>query len=393
MSTLHSAASSFTGYLYQARQALLLSLKESRLHPSHALAIEKFDDVSFEDDGIPVELIQTKHHSNRHGNVSDQSSDVWRTLNVWIQLFIEDPMATLDTRLVFLTTNVADHGSAFSMLRQSKPDRDEKRALELLIDAATKSRNQSTQATRQSFLNLQPSAQRALISNIWVFDQAPNIIDVRQEIEDVLYYSVEPSNVNELTDQLEGWWFRQVITALSDPKTHAISLASVRNKVSELRERFKLSNLPLDETIDLMQPIEDIPGNERKFVRQMNLIHLGKSEIRASVHDFYRAFAQRSRWVREELFIDGESNRYDRHLCDAWEREFIASTADISDDCDDDVKETQGKKVFRWARSYQKPLRNREEIWLSAGSFQMLADEERVGWHPNFESLLKSSKD
>ena len=57
----------------------------------------------------------------------------------------------------------------------------------------------------------------------------------------------------------------------------------------------------------------------------------------------------------------------------------------------------QGKhkedKVFRWAREYQKPLRNRDEIWLSSGSLQMLADEVKVGWHPDYDTLIDSPKD
>ena len=55
----HTAAASFTGYLFQARYALLRGLQEGRRNPSHALSIERFDDVAFEDAGRPIELIQT----------------------------------------------------------------------------------------------------------------------------------------------------------------------------------------------------------------------------------------------------------------------------------------------------------------------------------------------
>ena len=53
LSASHSATASLTGYLFQARYALLRGLEEARRHPGHALSIEKFDDVAFEDTGRP----------------------------------------------------------------------------------------------------------------------------------------------------------------------------------------------------------------------------------------------------------------------------------------------------------------------------------------------------
>ena len=58
LSGSHDASASLTGYLFQARYALLRGLEEGRRHPGHALSIEKFDDVAFEEAGRPVELIQ-----------------------------------------------------------------------------------------------------------------------------------------------------------------------------------------------------------------------------------------------------------------------------------------------------------------------------------------------
>ncbi len=392
LSASHDASASLTGYLFQARYALLRGLEEGRRHPGYALSIEKFDDVAFEDAGHPVELMQTKHHGKR-GDVSDGSVDLWKTLNIWIKRIIEDPAGAPRTRLVFLTTSAAAAGSALSMLRQAGDGRDEPRAVELLLSAANDSRNQATAAARDAFLGLTDAARQVLVGNTWVFDKAPNIIDVRDEIETVLHYSAAPNQVGNLTDHLEGWWFNRVVIAMRDPNSAAIPLASIQNKVSELRESFRLGNLPLDETIEAMPAVRDLPRDNRTFIRQMNFVHVSEDEVRATVHDYYRAYEQRSRWARENLLLDSETDRYDRGLRDAWQRRFLACTADVTGGCDDATREAQGRRVFRWAREYQKPLRNRDEIWLSSGSFQMLADEVRIGWHPDYETLLDSPKD
>ena len=388
----HSASASMTGYLFQARYALLRALQEGKRHPSHALSIERFDDVAFESADRPIELLQIKHHA-RTADVSDSSVDLWKTLRIWLPYALADPATADSTRLILLTTAVAAPGSALSFLRQPDDNRDEARATELLVSAAKRSRNKATEQSRTAFLAVTAAARRTLVHNIWLLDNAPNIIDARDEIESVLHYSAPPEHVPNLTDHLEGWWFNRVVTALRDPQTAPIPLVAIQNKVSELRESFKLGNLRLDSAIDAMPPVDDLPADDRTFIRQMRLINIPDAEVRATVHDYYRAYEQRSRWAREHLLLDGEADTYDRHLRDAWHRHFLACTADLAGNADDPTKELHGRQVFRWGRELTRPFRNRDETWLSAGSLQMLADAIRIGWHPDYERILASRKD
>ncbi len=191
-------------------------------------------------------------------------------------------------------------------------------------------------------------------------------------------------------DYLEGWWFQRIINALNDAKASSIPLAAIQGKIDELRDNFQSGHLPLDETIDSMPAASDVPDDGRAFVRQLQLISLSQRSILAAAHDYYRASAQRSRWARENLLLDGESETYDRALCDAWDRRFSATTEDAGT-CSPEAKQELGRSVFHWARSYQRPLRNRDELWLSSGSFQILADGLRVGWHPDFEDLVNTA--
>ena len=94
-------------------------LDESKTFAGHALTIEKFDDIAFEDDGRPVELIQTKHHC-KPGDTSDKSVDVWKTLAIWIGRVKGDPSAVAEARFVFLTTSQAAPNSALSKLRAER---------------------------------------------------------------------------------------------------------------------------------------------------------------------------------------------------------------------------------------------------------------------------------
>lgn len=375
------------GYLYQSRYALLRALQEGKGNPSHTLSIEKFDDVAFEDTDNPLELIQTKHHS-KPGDTSDMSVDTWKTLGIWIGQVKGNPQAMSETRFTFLTTSTAAPETALSKLRMFGELRDVDGAQETLLHAAKSSTNSQTQKAREAFLDMDSKQRKLLIANIWVFDAAPNIVDVREELEELLFYAAPSDQLTNFVDYLEGWWLRKVIGALTDSPPPSIPLAAIQSKIADLRETFQAAKLPLDDGIDAMPPIETLPEDERDFVRQMKLIGLEESPTLAAVHDFYRASEQRSRWARENLLLDGEVDRYDRALYDAWKRKFHSKVDEVRNGCSEDEKKRIGRSIFFWAGLYSKPFRNREELWLSSGSYQILADSVRLGWHPEFNALM-----
>ena len=85
----HQASEQMLGYLYQVRYALTLLLEND--NSDFQISIEKFDDVAFSKDGMPKQLIQLKHHVQRQGSLTDGSTDLWRTLKVWMDVVSESP--------------------------------------------------------------------------------------------------------------------------------------------------------------------------------------------------------------------------------------------------------------------------------------------------------------
>ena len=85
----HQASEQMIGYLYQVRYALALLLDDD--NSNSQISIEKFDDVALIDGNVPKELVQLKHHVNKAGNLTDKSTDLWRTLKVWLDLVSESP--------------------------------------------------------------------------------------------------------------------------------------------------------------------------------------------------------------------------------------------------------------------------------------------------------------
>ena len=99
-----TAAPSVLGYYYQARCALLLLLKSST---DSEISLESFDDISFEQNGTPLELIQTKHTSKTAGSLSDSSTDLWKTLRIWSATTMENKFLPSKTIFTLVTTAYA----------------------------------------------------------------------------------------------------------------------------------------------------------------------------------------------------------------------------------------------------------------------------------------------
>jgi len=378
----HGAAASAMGYLFQCRYALLAGLRAVPDRPELMISIEKFDDVAFEANGEPTDLIQTKHHIDKAGDLSDGSVDLWKTMAIWLKTVAEDIEAPFRTSFVLLTTANAPDKSAASLLRMR--ERDEEAADKLLMAAAKSSKNKRIRDACAAYAGLAEDLRLNLLRAVTILDASPNIIDVREEIERELHHAAPRDQIEKLVERLEGWWFGAVIRALSADSPSAIPVLAIEQRVDELREEFKRDALPVD--FKTAVPSENVIAelDKRPFVRQLRKIEIGPRRIEYAIRDYYRASEQRSRWAREDLLIDGELGHYERELTEAWEPRH-AAIVEEAESCSPEQKVALGQTVFKWAEQDANfPLRTVRERFLTHGSYHILANRYDVGWHPDF---------
>jgi hypothetical protein len=107
----HQAVEQMLGYLYQVRYALFLLLDND--DEQTQISIERFHDIAFINDGdAPEEMLQLKKHTKIYGNLTDASTDIWRTIKVWVDLVKKDPSFLTSTKFLILTTGKAPEGTA-----------------------------------------------------------------------------------------------------------------------------------------------------------------------------------------------------------------------------------------------------------------------------------------
>ena len=387
--TPHSAAPSAAGYLYQARLALLEALRYVYVDSDIEIAIEKLDDVSFEKDGSALELLQTKHHLTRSGDLTDRSVDLWKTLGIWAEMVRTDPSLLGRTRFALITTARAPNGSASSYLRSADSNsRDPSMAESMLATAGNASTNKALDKAIAAVGALTPEMRKALVGAIEVIDGAPLVGDTESFIERRLRMIASRGKATLAREQLEGWWWPRICAALQSETPETIPVMEIEQKLDDIREGLKRDSLPLDmENADPSQEELDML-NEARFVRQLRCIGIGANRLQYAKRDFYRASAQRSLWARQKLLVDDEVGRFDRTLIEEWQPRFEHMRDGLSEGSKQPAVREAGNKLYGWVETGARfPLRTTIRRFLNVGSFHILADDLRVGWHRDYESL------
>ncbi|MGV2975052.1 ABC-three component system protein [Roseibium alexandrii] len=385
-----NASASLVGYLFQCRLALLRGLQLLKKKPNGQISIEKFDDVAFDSEDIVDCLMQAKHHCTPK-SLNDTSVDLWKTLRIWIDQSKQGVLSSSDLRFNLITTATAQPGSAMELLRPGADEQAVKQAVSLLKTAATESKNKASEVGRTSFLALSDMEAETLLQRVEVLDRHPNLIDVMDEIEGELVL-LSPTHVSTVASYLEGWWLGVVGKCLVTEGSAAVPVQHIIVKASEIGNMFKGEGLPLDDPASLGAKEYTVEDEAAIFVKQMRAIQLNERAIHRGVQDFYRAAAQRSKWARENLLLDGEASKYDSDLRDRFERKFDAEFETVAAG-DEDGEAKFGRQMCSWASQQEVQFRNVVETWITAGSFHSLADRLEIGWHPKYLTLLATEEE
>jgi hypothetical protein len=382
-----SASQSALGYLYQCRFALFEGLSRLRRGEQFDASLETLDDVVFEEEGKPLELIQMKHHLTRSADLSDASVDIWKSLRIW-SVGIKQGTIGQGALLFLVTTAQAAKGSAADYLKPGT-NRDTSKALQHLSATVESSTNKTNKPAYDAFRDLTYDQKKSLVGSVFVVDNAPAIEDIETKLNEVLYYAVENKYLEAFMERLEGWWLRRCIRHLARKDLKPILSEELVAETTEIREQFKQDNLPIDD--DIMDASIDATGyHDQTFVHQLRLIEIGNKRIFAAIQNYFRAFMHRSRWLRDELVGVGELERYEDRLVEEWQIYFERMSEDLGDSATEVEKKKAAKALYAWVETSHFPIRTRvNEPSITRGSYQILSDSLRVGWHIEFRERIR----
>ena len=381
----HNAVGQMLGYLYQVRYALNLLLESN--DPSYQISLEKFDDIAFDKDGTPVQLIQAKHHTTP-ASLTDTSTDLWRTLNVWVDAITNDISLLDHTDFVIITTATAPDNSAATLIQQQKYQE----AFEKLKDVIEDSSNQTNLHFYERIKSIGDSVLLRLVKRIRIISSASDITDVERDIQKQIRIACKFEHVLLATERIEGWWFQECIKALSSTNPVITTYRQLHAKVYEITRQYGNDNLPI-EFWDLDEVEEaELDPKDRIFLEQLRLLQYQSRMLRLALQDYYKASMQRSSWLRQGLVYANELDTYEHRLQDAWEHAF----ADMEESLKDYGNPTEQEKIKAGKALYSKimdqDIRIRQGVdaaYVMQGTYHHLANSLAIGWHVDFYEKLK----
>lgn len=382
-----SAKEPSLGYFYQIRYGLYLLLSSKQIEDAKLL-IEALDDIEIRTNE-EINLLQTKYHLKRDTNLTDRSSDFWKTIRVWSEQ-IKSKQINVDETVFSLVTTESISNSSILLDIKNKNNIDA--ILEKLGKISEETTNKTNQKGYEAFKDLEPKEQETLITNIHIVDRSLDFNSIDILIKNELRLSVLTKQLEPLLERLEGWFFRNCILHLQNQKEY-ISFEEVQKQILYIIDSFKHDNLPIDFPDKIIPTKEELDTiSTMTFYKQLNLIDLSPRLCETAISNYYRAFNQRSKWLKDDLLNPQEEIDYDKRLVDDWEQKFDL-LLDETDDLEDDEKKEEGKKFYKYYQIEQTPnifIRDRFQAnYLIRGSFHMLADKLKVGWHPGFKSLIE----
>jgi hypothetical protein len=350
--------------------------------------MEKVDDIHLEANGLPVDILQVKHHLGGGADLSDSSQDLWRTIAVWVDV-LDDLGADETPIFTLMTTSNAPVDSAAQALAASPRDVDD--ALSKLEAAARTSENEATRGARETFLALDAGQRLRLVASMRARANEPQLSDLDERLASLLslHVMLPAGRSDAFLERLKGWWYGRCVFMLTSGS--GIASSDLAAFIADLRDRFHPDDLPPD--FDLADPTESEVARYRAsvFVQQLLWIAYSNDQLLDAVRDYHRAFTQRSKWARQGLIYPGELDQYERRLVEQWRRVFHDMVSELAEGASDADQERAGRRLLQSLRDNTAVrLRDRyHDVMLTHGTLHHLANEREVGWHPEFQKRLE----
>jgi len=396
--TSHSAEASALGFYFQSFFGLDALVGQA--DDAAAVAIERADDVELKASSETL-LVQLKHSmSEKPPAVTIASRALWRTLKVWIDLL---PVLSLaETRFHLVT--VGEIGADSDLVALLKAETSRKslvQALEQEASRVIKERDEAAAGGAKTlphadrvdgcvaFLELTAATRLNLLRRVRIQPGALTIDQMEEAIAGKLV-QVQAKDRLAIARSLIEWWDRQVVYSLCGKRPRFIARSELLQAMAERIAEIEQDAL-LPDFINISEPAWYRP--EGVLTRQIELVGGKASDIAKAIREEWRARQQRAKWILERPEMATKIGLHDSHLHEEWSDRYGSMLEDCSG-LDEDGQCASGLELLRWshdnAPNVVHPITpGWAATYYVRGSYQVLADDRTVGWHPDYLKRLK----
>jgi hypothetical protein len=378
------------GYSLQAIRLLSLALDAS---PGTVLSLEVFEDVGTVDETGNAFASQTKSGLETNP-VSDRAVDLWKTFSNWLTAVASGQLSIASTHFeIYLAKRHT--GKLVTSFHAAKTEEEAKAALDhardVLWGAAPKyPKKKKLAETLAPFVNhvLDLSSKDALriIQRFQLSVAAKDPLrDLRPKVNAKW---VRPESIELVIKYAHGWIKEKLDGLLLEGKAAALNVDEFNAEIAAYLPRIDFRQI-LTAIAGRLELTDDTIAAEqvRTYVRQLELIEYSEEDVIEAINNFLRASAERAAWSRAGIVHDNSFDDYEESLIAYWKNKRAAhrvihkSLTGVE----------RGQLLLADCGMHQQKLQGLEvPAFFTPGSFHALAEEKTVGWHPEYETLLRT---
>jgi hypothetical protein len=338
--------------------------------------------------------------------LSDRSENLWKTLYIWINA-IKEKNVEIDTVKFYLITNKERTDCLAKRLGKLTKDEDDirqcidevrKNGNKILLHITDLKKEGKSPKSKldyyvKSIVECDDTILYGLIKNVIYLDGATTN-NVDREIASALHIPVDLPQ-DEIIQQLKGWLFDKIMTLWQANRPAWIKRNELDRRLWQIRCSYLTKVFNETATKDLF-PVSDEDRNynlSKPFVRQLLILDIEKNNddniIVEAIADYLHCHSERTRYAQEGLVTSDQFTEFDTNLEIRWNNIFNKYKTQVGKErwnCEEVI----GSQIFFETKNHRENLAGQQTngYYLTSGTYHMLSDEKRVGWHPRFRELL-----
>jgi C-terminal domain 7 of the ABC-three component (ABC-3C) systems len=379
----------FLGFSLQTTRAVVRLLQAD---PGSFVSVEVLDDVGVVGaDGHQI-VEQTKSTTAITNNpIADRAVELWKTFAIWVDGVrggTIDPALTVfelyvSTRrpgkLAHSFSAATDTSQAHSALRAAK---------DLLWGPAPKNARRSKLAqTLAPYVETVFSAGDDILAAI--IERFSLVFGTGHATEEVLAQLqrkiVSDQMLRVTGNQMLGWTKAAMDALLQQGKPAVISANEFNAELVSFVMKYDRSSIL--NSFSTAPPAHLIAAElpTRTYIKQLNIIDADYETKLQAANDFLRAALDRSKWAEKGLVHRSSFDEFEETLLRIWTAKRSAMSIQASGRTPSEV----GRLLYAECSQVQQRLETRDvPPHFTPGCFHALAEDVRVGWHPQYRNEL-----
>jgi hypothetical protein len=384
-SAKHSAPGQYLGYALQPVRMFfhLLSANDAT-----SVSLEHLDDVAvhYNDGSILVEQSKSAFTKNP---LSDWSIDLWKTIANWLEA-VRSGVLDLEKTKFQIYVTPANKGMLSSALHASvTPDQVSALTRKIRQGLATKKNTEPKCLEHlRAFLDATDAERYELVQRLAIVSNDDDPIDA---IRGLLAPAIPPHLIDVISQAGIGMAKERADRCIRNGKAAIVEISEFRAAFHAFVQK---NNIPGYLTSVALPPdastLQKVLTGKPDFVRQLEFIEATDEQLFRAVSDFLRTSADKAFWAESGQVFEGSFDEWEDTLI----RRHAAVESEVHDLLSEKSETIRGRTIYNRCSLLELGLDGRAVPGHFAhGSYNSLADDRLLGWHPRYIELFGKGED